>query len=85
MSLFASRVVASMRSNLQEFDDHPLSIAVWLSRAQNSEAVVEAFPLLLLNEDDKLVDCLDHCIHLITRFSEFNLKDKVRLLRTQRG
>lgn len=85
MSVFASNVIWLMHADVQGYENDPFRMAAWISRQQDADAVVNAFPLLLLNEDDRLVDCLDHCIDLIPRFSTFNLKNKIRLLRAQRG
>jgi hypothetical protein len=86
MSIFAATIIRAVRSDLQGFDASPLSLSVHLARAENADAVVEAFPFLLLNEeDDDLVSCISHCVGLIPGYGTFNIWNKVRLMRAQRG
>ncbi len=85
MSAFAAVIIRSVRSNLQSFDDHPLSLSVHLAGHEDPDAVVNALPLLLLKENDDVVSCISHCIGLIARYEAFNLWNKVRLIRAQRG
>lgn len=84
MSAFAALIIRMLRSDTRAFGS-PLFLALYLSRAPNTGAVLDAFPRLLLNESDEIVSCLDACINAMDRFRTFGLRERVHLLRAQRG
>lgn len=85
MSAFAATIIRTARLDARIFSDRPLYLATYISRAPNAGAVVDALPRLLLNESDEVVSCLDACISAMDRFRTFGLRERVHLLRAQRG
>lgn len=81
MSAFAAVLISTVRSDLQSFNDYPRKLSVELYRAADVDEVVNAFPLLLLNENDDVIYCISRCLALIHRYNDFNLWNKVSLLR----
>ena len=64
----------------------PLAVGIDArTRGFDAEAVLDTFPRLLLNETDEVVSCLDACISAMGRFRTFGLRERVHLLRAQRG
>lgn len=81
MSTFAAFIIRTVRSDLQNFNAFPRKLSVMLYRAPDIDSVVNAFPLLLVTEDDDVLDCMSRCLALIECYNNFNLWNKVLLLR----
>ena len=82
----AARLIREVRENLLAFERHPLLLAVRLMHMEDPHAVVHAMPAILVNEPaaTRLIYCLHFGLNEITRFTTFNLRERVRELRRER-
>ncbi len=81
MSTFAAFIIRTVRSDLQSFNQFPRKLFIELYRASDIDDVVNAFPLLLVTENDDVLDCISRCLASIEYYEDFNLWKKVLLQR----
>ena len=86
MSDTAALIIDQVRAEIEMFENHEFYFAMHLSQLTDPDAAVDAMPRLLQGKSDaRVMMCLHYCLEVTPRYREFNLFEKVRFLRLQRG